>query len=412
MTYDSKNTHERNKEIAQILGRFDQTHEIASMNMALIAVQSLSTGVLKEIKRDNIDFSGIEKLVAEYHEKGVRVTTDVIYGLPGEDLEEAILTIRKCFDIGFDYISINRALMLPGAEMETEQSRKHYGLKTKFMVRRGSYGDYSTKDGNIRAMEVDELVSSTPTFGDEDILTFNTLTWLVFFSWNHGRLASIMNYIRDETDANPVDLLLKLMEIRDDSFSRFSDMLVTFRQDVDAVMFDDQEEMRKHFYEEENWQSLLSYIRVELRYNAMLYSDYDLHKQMCLAVEVAITELGLGDDEVLKDLLAYVRANFVDVHGIVKDEPSPVQTLSVSGAALQFIEKAAGVKLEDSERYEVVLRKSPEDQAATKQFLLDHDYTSDPINAIERLLGARYTSVIHDYPHIMGDPAFEMQAST
>lgn len=409
MVYDSKNTHERNKEIAQILGKFDRQKEIASMNMALIAVQSMSPEVLKHIKRDNIDFSGIAKLIGEYHDVGVEVKTDVIYALPGESWEEAISTVGKCFEVGFDYIHINRALMLPGAEMETDESRKNYGLKTKFMVRRGSYGDYSANHGTLRSMEVDELVSGSPTFSEEEVLTFNVLTWLVFIGWNHGRLSSLLKYLRDETKVNPVDLLVKLMEVRGEAFADFSELLEDFKRDVDAVMFEDREAMLEHFYKEENWASLMSYIRVELRYNAMLYSDHDLHDQMNLAIRCAIGELGLDGDPVIEDLMTYIQANFVDVHSIVKNEPCPEKVLNISGTALRYIDHPDDQEIDETMHYDLVLRKSLEDQAATREFLLEYEYTDDPINAIERLLGARYASVIYDAPYRLGDPAVNMQ---
>lgn len=396
ITWDSKNTYERNAEIAQILGRYDRNQHIANTGMAYVAVQNLSTKVLKAIKRDNINLEDLFKIVKDYHRGGVKVTTDVLYCLPSETYEDALATLRQCFDIGFDYINIQRTLMLPGSEMETDESRDQYGLRTKFMIRRGSYGDYVTNTGQLRAMEYDEVITSTPDFTEEEALTYHVLQWLVFYSWNNGRLSALFRYMLSDGKVNPIDLLVKIMEIASSVAPNFAQILRDLKEDIKSVMFESPEDMREHFYQNRNWDELRSYIRVELKYNAMLFGDSGLHSEWCDVTQAALTEMGFEGDPNVSGLMNFTRFNFVDLNSISTGSGCAEHSLTLSGVALSHVMFGQNIDIDLDGTYDVVLRKPEQDQKMIGEFLLEHNYKDNPTGAIERLLGARYTSAIYE----------------
>lgn len=406
ITWDSKNTHERNAEIAQILGRYERDQHIANTGMAYLAVQHLNPKVLEHIKRANINLGNLSTIVSRYHEHHVRVTTDVLYGLPTETLEDAIGTVRSAFEIKFDYINIQRTLMLPGSEMETDASREHYGLRSKFMIRRGSYGEYPARHEALRSIECDEIVTSTPVFPEDDVMSYHTLQWLVFYSWNHGKLAPILRYLMDGEKLNPVELLLGIMRCDSKAFPRVSGLLQSLRRDLLAVMYRTPEEMREYYATDDRWQSLLSYVRVELRHNALLYNDPAMYRELVSLIE-QILVAAVGGDRVLQDLIAYTRENFVDLRAIADGAPCPEKRLRLVGPAVRYITNANGVNTVNGNGHELILYKSPDDQSATREFLLKYGYHANPVSAIERLLGARYTSVAYDCRVSSSDTSLE-----
>ncbi|MBI3021741.1 MAG: radical SAM protein [Candidatus Omnitrophica bacterium] len=407
MTFDSKNTHDRNTEISEILGRYEQVQQISNTGMAYMALQHLSPKVLSHIKRTNIKLGDIPKVVDRYHSNGVRVSTDILFGLPSETLEDAFECMRQVFRLKFDYINLNPILMLPGSEMETDASRERYALKTKFLIRRGSYGEYAGRHETIRAMEFDEVVCATDTFPENDLLTFYIIRWLVYFSWNHGRFAPLLKYLVSSDTINPIDALVSVMETTNVHIREFFDNL---RRDLAAVMFETPQTMREHFYQEDNWNELLSYVKIELRYNALLYRDARLHHELCDVIGEAVR--GVGDERVARELLTYLKENYVDLHAIANNEPCPEKRFTMVGEALSYInnKNLNGHALDSNKEYEVVLSQSAAEQSVTRDLLHKHGYTTDPINAIERLLGARYASANYTC-HVAGAGTHVLVAS-
>ena len=105
-------------------------HILSGITDPLVAVQSTDAFVLKNIKRDNIKMETITDLVDQGRKDSISMTTDVLSGLAGETLESHLNTLRDVFSIGFDSFNVGQIRMLPGSEMETDEYREKYGLKT------------------------------------------------------------------------------------------------------------------------------------------------------------------------------------------------------------------------------------------------------------------------------------------
>jgi len=149
LIWESKNTTERNLEIARILEN--------DFGDVLIAVQTLDPIAQKNIKRHNINFGEVSRKLEELHAIGARVRTHVLSGLPGEGYQGHLDTLRKCFDLGFDYVQVFSTLLLSGSEMETQLSRSTFKLQTKYRIRWGAYGEYH----GIKAIDCEEIIRAT-----------------------------------------------------------------------------------------------------------------------------------------------------------------------------------------------------------------------------------------------------------
>jgi len=84
--------------------------------------------------------------------------------LPLESAESHRETLRKCFDVGFDFIGVGNTILLPGSELESDDSRRRFSIKTKFRLTQGAYGAY---DG-IKAIECEEIVVATSAMSEEE----------------------------------------------------------------------------------------------------------------------------------------------------------------------------------------------------------------------------------------------------
>ena len=394
-TWDAKNKQDRTSKIAEILERHTSTKYYTNIDMATLAVQNLSQTVLNNIGRDNIQWTDLPAIVNDYHSRGIAVTTDVMYVMPGESFEDAMNTMRQCFNIGFDYLAYRRTLMLPGCDMETAESREKYGLKTKFLIHRGSYGEYLTKNEILRVVEFDETIVSSATFSEEEALTFHVLSWLVFYAWNHGRLRPLLKYLMSKCSINAADFLLKILKCDRQAFPHFGMLVDNVYEDLNKTMFNTVEEMHEYCAEDENWQSLMKFIKVELKGNALLYSGRVLFEDLCKAIEHSVGDF--KDDRTFNDILMHTREGFVDLDKIAENNSLPEKNLEIVADALPYITNDKEYEFNNGDTCNIKLSKSQSEQSKARDILLNNGYSSDQTFAVACLLDISYASCVYDY---------------
>jgi len=395
ISWDAKNKQDRTKEIAEILQRHTSSKHYTCRNMVTLAVQNLSKAVLNNIGREDIHLKDLPVIVNDYHSKGIAVYTDIMYILPGESFEDAMDTMRECFDIGFDYLAYRRTLMLPGCEIETAESREKFGLKTKFAIHRGSYGEYTSKNGALRVAEFDETIVGSSRFSEQDALTFHVLTWLVFYAWNHGRLRPLLKYLMSKYNINAADFLLKILNCDKQAFPHFGEFINNLHNDLTKTMFNSSEELYGYYAKEENWSSLRDFIKVELRCNALLYSDHVLFEDLCKVIEHSVG--GLTHDRTLMDILNYTKEGFVDLHKIIEKEGLSEKNLEIVADALPYITNDKEYEFNNGDTYNIKFFKSPSEQSKARDILLNNGYSSNPVFAVACLLDISYESCVYDY---------------
>lgn len=133
----AKNSTKRTLEISRILDLLIDPK---------IAVQSLDPEVLKDIKRGNIKISSMTDLLAEYFSRQRKVGTDVLVGLSGQSYNSFLETVRQTFDTGYDYIESGNITLGAGSEMDSDECRATYELKSKYRLMSSCYGVY---DGDV-----------------------------------------------------------------------------------------------------------------------------------------------------------------------------------------------------------------------------------------------------------------------
>jgi len=394
-TWDTKNKQDRTKKISEILERYTASKHYSCNNMATLAVQNLSKTVISNIGREDIHSEDLFEIVNDYHSRGIAVATDVMYVLPGESFEDAMDTMSKCFDIGFDYLAYRRTLMLPGCEMETAESREKFGLKTKFVIHRGSYGEYSTKNEALRVVEFDETIVGSSRFSEQEALDFHVLTWLAYYAWNHARVRPLLKYLMDKYNINAADFLLKILNCDKQAFPFFGEFINNLYNDLTKTMFNSSEEMNEYYGKDENWSSLSSFIKVELRCNALLYSERVLFEDLCKVIEHSVG--GLTHDRTLMDILNYTKEGFIDLHKIVEMKSLSEKNLEIVADALPYITNDNEYEFSNGDTYNIKLFKSPNEQSKTRDILLNNRYLSDPIFAVACLLDISYESCVYNY---------------
>jgi radical SAM superfamily enzyme YgiQ (UPF0313 family) len=133
-----------------------------------VSLQSTDPNTLKFVKRTNLSTSAIFDAARHNRERGQRSYSELMLGLPGETKEAHLRTVATVMNAGIDRIYDNATVLLPGTEMDTLQSRKDFGLVTKYRILTACFGRYRFGDETFSWGEPVEHVVANAAMPAED----------------------------------------------------------------------------------------------------------------------------------------------------------------------------------------------------------------------------------------------------
>jgi radical SAM superfamily enzyme YgiQ (UPF0313 family) len=179
----TKNSSRRTIEIGEILGKKVRF---------LLAVQSLNEKVLANIKRDNIKLSTYEELTVYARERSLLTASDIIIGLPGEDLPSVKNNMETLHSRGVEKVDVFSLMLIPGTELYSQETRRRFGMRTMHRLAQGCIIDV---EGDVIS-ETEELVVENNTMSFDDFLILNKYSALSVF-WHHSGMGdTVSNYAR------------------------------------------------------------------------------------------------------------------------------------------------------------------------------------------------------------------------
>ena len=133
-----------------------------------LAMQSVDSHTLKEIKRDNISIADYQELQKRFTEDGITTYTEFILGLPGDTYDSFANGVSDVISSGqHNRIQYNNLSILPNAEMARDHYIKSNNIITKSVPIVNPHGslDEDPADG---IKEKQEIVISTRTLPKEE----------------------------------------------------------------------------------------------------------------------------------------------------------------------------------------------------------------------------------------------------
>lgn len=266
------------------------------------AVQSMNPKVLKNIKRDNIRLDTFQQLQDELKEQGMQSYGELILSLPGESKQTFMDSVKDLLDAGASRVSAHQLMLLHGAEMATPESRKEFGLKTKYRMVARNIGNYTGEP----VVEVEEMVVDTPEFPFADYLDARVFHLLLTIFYYEGNFEEAFEYAR-QGGVSAYDLIVKMQEMLDSAPPAFKQVIDDFVRESQEELFDDRESCIA--WAKENYDKL-----VDGTLGGNLLSKYSMLGRFFVTPE-ALTFLksviaeSVGDqkDESLDQLIDYLR---------------------------------------------------------------------------------------------------------
>jgi radical SAM superfamily enzyme YgiQ (UPF0313 family) len=246
------------------------------------AVQSLDEDVLRNVRRTTISLGAYEALQVHMRGRGLRSTSDLILGLPGESLRTHLAALHKLLDSNINQLHNFQAMMLKGAEMETVASRQQFSFDTRFRVLPKNFGIYEGE----KVFDVEEIIVGTATLPFEDYVTARKyhLTSSVF--WNDSWFDPVVRFVRafDIKISEWWEQMPTAMETGRLSVRRFLDDFVS---ETINELFPTREACVEFYSQEENFQRLRQgEIGDNLMYKYRAIASFYLWEQIC---ETAMT---------------------------------------------------------------------------------------------------------------------------
>lgn len=163
------------------------------------SVQSLDPGVLENIKRKNINAEELFALGLQANAVGANTYSEIILALPGDSLKAHLATVQTVMNAGFTNIYLFQLMLLPGTDMATEESKKKFGMVTRFRVLPRCYGYYTLFGETVVSAEIEEICVANSTLAFADYLLARRFHLVITIFHNDGVFASLLKLLRSLT---------------------------------------------------------------------------------------------------------------------------------------------------------------------------------------------------------------------
>lgn len=161
-----------------------------------ISVQSMHQPTLESIKRNNLDINKTSNLLQASEQFDIPTYTELIIGLPEETLDSWKQGLSDLLEIGqHSNINIWWAQLLNNSEMNTQEYKKRYGIKSvlaeDYLTFRQSHEDHGYP-------ELVEIVNQTSTMTTEDLIIGYLYGWMIIHFHITGYSQIYARYLRAE----------------------------------------------------------------------------------------------------------------------------------------------------------------------------------------------------------------------
>jgi len=274
-------------DIGKILGHLTHTY---------IAFQSLDAKVLENIKRKNIRTEELLDLIEKLKGFTYGAQTDLLVGLPGETYESHLNSLEKVLGMGITQIFGGEIQMLPGADMDSEESRKRFGLKTKYRFFEGGYGVYRDKF----VYELQESIRETNAMTEKEMLKLRALRAFFYASITLGEHLPLALYLsKRNVKFTKVCEELVAEGLKDPIFKKSVEWLI---KQSSGEWYDNPEAVEKHIAKSNKGKSLLekeTFVRINTGFFAKICLDRSQYDAYYKVFEKVLSKFFISEDMVV-----------------------------------------------------------------------------------------------------------------
>ncbi len=238
-----------------------------------MSVQSMDTKVLANIQRANISLEQMLALSPAIKEAGLRTTSEVILGLPGETYESHLQTLRDLISAKLDAIEVYTCMLIDGSELNTPEQRKKWGFKTKFRILPRDF--VKLKNGK-KILEIEEVVVGSNTLSFDEYVELRLVAFCLFVT-NIGIVYDAPIKLLRENDIHPFELFYRIVKDLSTAPSQIQKIFEGFKNATIDELWDSPQEIESHYQNDEEYQKLVNGeagFNVIQSFHALVTSDF------------------------------------------------------------------------------------------------------------------------------------------
>ena len=195
------------------------------------AYQSTNSDVLKAIDRFNLDPVKSQELLSKFKDEEISTYSELVFPLPNDTKHTLKQSIQDLIDWGQrDFLQIHPTSVQPNAPINTKQTRKKYGLKTRLL----NMAVWGLDDSNVnRWFDKQEVIIETNTLTKKEHIESYLFSWIVISLYYYGWGHYIIEYLNKKFSIKHTDLLENLLDFA--------------KQEKNNLIYDEYVYLKKHF---------------------------------------------------------------------------------------------------------------------------------------------------------------------
>jgi radical SAM superfamily enzyme YgiQ (UPF0313 family) len=160
------------------------------------ALQTTDKQTLANVKRANISETVLMEMAVAAAEMDQRSYTELILNLPGDTVASHLGSIRAAMEMGMQRIKMYPLVLLPGTEMALAETRRRFGMQTRFRVLPLCHGTYHFLGRPFPSVEIAEMVIATDAMSFDAYLFCKRFELSVEIFYNDIYLEEIHGLVR------------------------------------------------------------------------------------------------------------------------------------------------------------------------------------------------------------------------
>lgn len=207
------------------------------------AMQTTDPEILKNIKRSNISLEELGTKEGD-NDKEMDSYTELILALPGDNVKAHTKSLRDMVETGVDGIRMYQLIMLPQTEMGAMETRKKYGMQTKYRLMPRSFGPYELWGKKFSAVEYEEICVANSTLSFKDYLNCRELD-LSIEILNNGKFFKELIGLCNQVGISWFDIIIGFHNRRKDFSPGLERLYDSFRIESDEGYWATPDELEK-----------------------------------------------------------------------------------------------------------------------------------------------------------------------
>jgi len=230
--YTDKNITNRIKEIIMTLKKFIPLN---------ISFQTMTESVLKNVKRKNISIETLREVIFWARDNNINVTSEFIFGLPGETYDSFMDTMDKFSELRIDSVCGLPFMMLKEIELSQPEVINKYGYKVMYTIAERGY----TKDGDFENYEIDRFAVASDFYRFNDFINVKVFLTLHDFFMYTGYFKELIYMLRNR-GIKAKDIISELMN-NPINYPFISQKIVRVRKCNEDSLFETEAEVQKYY---------------------------------------------------------------------------------------------------------------------------------------------------------------------